>query len=58
MSDQMQAIILGLVRHGIGILATHGIAVTGGQMDSLAGGLMVLIAVGWSWYQKTTVQPK
>jgi hypothetical protein len=63
MSNETQAIILGIVRHAIGtlggILVAHGIpALTGGQMDSVAGGVMVLIAVGWSWYHKTTVRAK
>ena len=61
MNDQMQAILAGVVRHGIGALgayiAAHGITITGGQMDTLTGAVMVLIALGWSAWQKRATIP-
>jgi hypothetical protein len=62
MDDQTQAIIAGVVRHLLGIagtaIAAHGIVLTGTQLDTISGAVMVLAAVAWSAWQKTKMQPK
>ena len=56
MSDDTKAVILGLVRHLLGAagayLAAGGITLTGTQLDNLAGVAVILMAGGWSWWQK------
>ena len=62
MDEQTQAIVAGLVRHAIGALGaalvSDGIALTGGQLDTITGAVMVLVAVSWSAWHKTTVEKK
>ena len=56
MSDETQAMLLGAVRHLLtlagGVFAAGGINLTGTQIDSIAGGIVALIMVGWSVWQK------
>jgi hypothetical protein len=62
MDEQTQAIIAGVARHLIGVagtaLAAHGVVLTGTQLDTVSGFVMVIVAIGWSIYHKTTVKPK
>ena len=56
MSDETQAMLLGAVRHLLtlagGYLAAGGITLTGTQYDNLAGGIVAIVMVGWSLWQK------
>lgn len=56
MNDQIQAIILGVVRHAVtalgAYLATDGISLTGSQTETMIGAIMVVISLGFSWAQK------
>lgn len=62
MSDQMKAILAGIVRHLVGAggayLAEHGLTVSGSDLDIISGAIMVVVAIGWSAWHKTRVQPK
>lgn len=55
MNATTQSILAGIVRHlvttGAGVLVAHGY-IQSSQSEQVIGAVMVLIGVGWSWWQK------
>lgn len=56
MDSTTQSIVAGIVRHalttGAGMLVAHGY-IQSSQTEQVVGAAMVLIGVGWSWWQKS-----
>jgi len=55
-----QDFIYSMVRHfltlGAGYLVAHGIA-DAGTAETLVGGVMAAIAIGWSWFKNRPTPP-
>lgn len=55
MDKATPAILAGIVRHlvttGAGVLVAHGY-IQSSQTEQVVGAVMVLVGIGWSWWQK------
>lgn len=55
MDQTTQSILAGIVRHlvttGAGVLVAHGY-IQSSQTEQVVGAVMVLVGIGWSWWQK------